>query len=195
MLINELPDDCLLAIFDQFNDLHHLIACFKVCLKWSHLIAKRAKKVKYLMDYRARVLNYSPDYVYYRDRDLIDVAGLSSLFPNLIIAEFSERFQRKSYVYRCEHILEFIRKHEPLREMITSCRVAVEECCDNLEMLAIDCSKPGILQNCICSKQLSIRDDTLFNLESEAQYRQNLERLQIILNGEYINIFFRKVHL
>uniref|UniRef100_T1K8S4 F-box domain-containing protein n=1 Tax=Tetranychus urticae TaxID=32264 RepID=T1K8S4_TETUR len=167
MLINELPDDCLLAIFDQFNDLHHLIACFKVCLKWSHLIAKRAKKVKYLMDYRARVLNYSPDYVYYRDRDLIDVAGLSSLFPNLIV--------------------KFIRKHEPLREMITSCRVAVEECCDNLEMLAIDCSKPGILQNCICSKQLSIRDDTLFNLESEAQYRQNLERLQIILNGSYLN--------
>ncbi len=29
MLINELPDDCLLAIFDQFNNLHHLMACYK----------------------------------------------------------------------------------------------------------------------------------------------------------------------
>ncbi|XP_025016607.1 uncharacterized protein LOC107361811 [Tetranychus urticae] len=143
MLINELPDDCLLAIFDQFDNLYHLIACFKVCVKWSHLIVKRAKKVKYFTDYRARRPNYSPDYVYYRDRDLIDVAGLSTLFPNLIVAGFSDRFQSE---VKSVDIAAFVRKHEPLKVMITSC-VAMEECCGKLEMLATDCFKPGVLTN------------------------------------------------
>ncbi|XP_015783820.1 uncharacterized protein LOC107361496 isoform X3 [Tetranychus urticae] len=180
MLINELPDDCMLAIFDQFNNLHHLMACYKVCLKWSHLIAKRAKKVKYFIDWP----DYSPDYVFYEDRDLIDVAGLRTLFPNLIIAKFSDRFQSQ---VKFEDIAAFVRKHEPLKEMITSYRLAMEECCDKLEMLATDCSKPGILQNCIHSKQLSIRDDTLVNFKSDAQYLPNLERLLILINGSYLN--------
>ncbi|XP_015783810.1 uncharacterized protein LOC107361486 [Tetranychus urticae] len=190
MLINELTDDCLLAIFDQFDNLYHLIVCFKVCVKWSHLIVKRAKKVKYFIANRSPLPNYLPDYVYYRDRDLIDVAGLSSLlFPNLIVAEFSDRFQEKVY---CSDIEAFVRKHEPLKGMITSCRVAMEECCDKLEMLATECSEPRILRNCSSMKQLSIFDYTLDDLKEDVQCLPNLERLQRILNGEYI-IFFQKI--
>ncbi|XP_025016603.1 uncharacterized protein LOC107361689 [Tetranychus urticae] len=183
MLINELPDDCLLAIFDQINNLHHLIACFKVCHKWSHLIAKRAKKVKYFRDYRARRPDYSPDYVYYRDRDLIDVAGLSSLFPNLIIAAFSNRFQSE---VKFEDIIASVRKHEPLKEMITSCRLAMEGCCDKLKMLATECSEPRILRNCSSMKLLRIFG-TLDDLKEDAQYLPNLERLLLLINGSYFD--------
>ncbi|XP_015786945.1 uncharacterized protein LOC107364110 [Tetranychus urticae] len=183
MLINELPDDCLLTIFDQFNDLHHLIACFKVCVKWSHLIAKRAKKVEYFRDYYAYSPDHSPDYVYYRDRDLIDVASLSSLFPNLIVAEFSEKFQEK---LKFEDIAVFVRKHEPLKGMITSC-VAMEDCSDKLEMLAPECSELGILQERIRFRQFGIRDFCLVDFKSDARYRQNLERLQILINGSFLN--------
>ncbi|XP_025016606.1 uncharacterized protein LOC107361496 isoform X2 [Tetranychus urticae] len=180
MLINELPDDCMLAIFDQFNNLHHLMACYKVCLKWSHLIAKRAKKVKYFIDWP----DYSPDYVFYEDRDLIDVAGLRTLFPNLIVAEFSNRFNVK---VKFEDIVEFVRNHESLKGMINSSCVVMEEYCDKLEMLATDRIEPGSLRNCSSLKQLHVYKYTLDDFKRDAQYLPNLERLRILINDSYLN--------
>uniref|UniRef100_T1L4T2 F-box domain-containing protein n=1 Tax=Tetranychus urticae TaxID=32264 RepID=T1L4T2_TETUR len=184
MLINELPDDCLLTIFDQFNDLHHLIACFKVCVKWSHLIAKRAKKVEYFRGFIHILINLLIEEIFiFRLLYLIDVASLSSLFPNLIVAEFSEKFQEK---LKFEDIAVFVRKHEPLKGMITSC-VAMEDCSDKLEMLAPECSELGILQERIRFRQFGIRDFCLVDFKSDARYRQNLERLQILINGSFLN--------
>uniref|UniRef100_T1K8V0 F-box domain-containing protein n=1 Tax=Tetranychus urticae TaxID=32264 RepID=T1K8V0_TETUR len=141
MLINELPDDCMLAIFDQFDNLYHLMACYKVCLKWSHLIAQRIKKVKYFLDYYAYLPDYSPDYVFYRDRDLIDLA------------------------VKFEDIVAFVRNHESLKGIITYSLEVMEQCCDKLEMLATKFSEARILRNCSSMKQLHINDYTLDDFE------------------------------
>ncbi|XP_025016322.1 uncharacterized protein LOC112538683 [Tetranychus urticae] len=91
MLINELPDDCLLNIFDYIQDLEDLINCFKVCEKWSNLIVVRTKKVKYFIDQPN-----SPDSVSQQSNKPIDVAFLSKWFPNLRILDFSHPFFEKT---------------------------------------------------------------------------------------------------
>ncbi|XP_025016202.1 uncharacterized protein LOC112538645 [Tetranychus urticae] len=92
MLINELPDDCLLAILDYIQDFEDLINCFKVCEKWSNLIADRTKKVKYFIG-RPK---YLPDSVSQQSNKPIDVAFLSKWFPNLRFIEFSRPFFEKT---------------------------------------------------------------------------------------------------
>uniref|UniRef100_T1K4E1 F-box domain-containing protein n=1 Tax=Tetranychus urticae TaxID=32264 RepID=T1K4E1_TETUR len=84
MLINELPDDCLLNIFDYIQDLEDLINCFKVCEKWSTLIVDRTKNVKYFIEQP----NYSPDSVCYQSDEPFDVTFLCKWFPNLRIVDF-----------------------------------------------------------------------------------------------------------
>ncbi|XP_015784489.1 uncharacterized protein LOC107362019 [Tetranychus urticae] len=86
MLINELPDDCLLTIFDYLNNLDDLINCYKVCIKWSYLIAERTRKVKYLLEF-SKDPAYSSDLVYYQRLDLGTryETLLYTLFPNLLI--------------------------------------------------------------------------------------------------------------
>ncbi|XP_025016305.1 uncharacterized protein LOC112538473 isoform X3 [Tetranychus urticae] len=88
MLINELPEDCFVEIFDYIQDLKDLINCFKVCEKWSNLIVARTKKVKYFIDRP----NHSPDSVFQQSDEPIDVAFLSEWFPNLRIFDFSNPF-------------------------------------------------------------------------------------------------------
>ncbi|XP_053210412.1 uncharacterized protein LOC128394169 [Panonychus citri] len=47
MRINDLPNDCLLMIFDQFHDLQQFPKLMKVCSRWKTLIQIRLKKVKH----------------------------------------------------------------------------------------------------------------------------------------------------
>uniref|UniRef100_T1L695 F-box domain-containing protein n=1 Tax=Tetranychus urticae TaxID=32264 RepID=T1L695_TETUR len=91
MSINELPDDCLLTIFDYLNNFIDLANCDKVCIKWSHLIAERTKKVKYLME-----LCPGHDCHYYRALKNVDGTHLSTLFPDLMVGPIEKyRFQLK----------------------------------------------------------------------------------------------------
>ncbi|XP_025016303.1 uncharacterized protein LOC112538473 isoform X1 [Tetranychus urticae] len=92
MLINELPEDCFVEIFDYIQDLKDLINCFKVCEKWSNLIVARTKKVKYFIDRP----NHSPDSVFQQSDEPIDVAFLSEWFPNLRIFDLSHPFFEKT---------------------------------------------------------------------------------------------------
>ncbi|XP_015782388.1 uncharacterized protein LOC107360277 isoform X1 [Tetranychus urticae] len=84
MLINELPDDCLLTIFDCIQDLTDLVNCFKVCEKWRNLVVVRTKKVKY---FTGRP-NNSPDSVGHQSDEPFDVTFFSKWFPNLRIVDF-----------------------------------------------------------------------------------------------------------
>ncbi|XP_053210525.1 uncharacterized protein LOC128394248 [Panonychus citri] len=48
MNINDLPNDCLLLIFDQFYQLRQFATFMKVCRRWKILVEKRLKKITHL---------------------------------------------------------------------------------------------------------------------------------------------------
>ncbi|XP_015784457.1 uncharacterized protein LOC107361998 isoform X2 [Tetranychus urticae] len=170
MLINEIPDDCLLAIFDYIIDLDDLINCYKVCVKWRHLIAKRTKKVKYLIGQRG----YSSDAVYFQRPCVRDVTYLSKLFTNLQIAELSPGLHLK-----VEDAIEFVSKQESLRGLISRYRKPIEKYCDQLEMLSVNHFNPNNLRNGSSIKQLDIWNYSLEDLKRDAHYMPNLERLKV----------------
>ncbi|XP_025018159.1 uncharacterized protein LOC107369753 isoform X12 [Tetranychus urticae] len=174
MLINEIPDDCLLAIFDYINNLDDLINCYKVCIKWSNLIIKRTKKAKYLIDDRG----YSFDTVYYPKPCLIESTWLIKLFTNLIIAELPFKFN-----LAVENVIEFVSKQESLRGLISCNLEPIERYCDNLEMLSVIYFNPNNLRNSSSIKQLDVRSYSLEELKRVAHYLPNLEKLKIQING------------
>uniref|UniRef100_T1L697 F-box domain-containing protein n=1 Tax=Tetranychus urticae TaxID=32264 RepID=T1L697_TETUR len=180
MLINELPDDCLLTIFDYLSYLDDLVNCYKVCIKWSYLIAKRTKKVKYLMECPI----YASDYVFYEGLDLIDETTLSTLFPNIIVFENSNG-DDKTFFSKCmkandaEKVGSFLRNHESLKGIINFLDVPIEKYCDKLEMLSTHHIEPDILQNGSNMRQLYIGNVTLDDFKRVAHYFPNLEKLHI----------------
>ncbi|XP_015783016.1 uncharacterized protein LOC107360807 isoform X2 [Tetranychus urticae] len=176
MLINELPDDCLLAIFDYIQDIKDLINLFKVFEKWSDIIADRAKKLKYLIDQPT----YSPGYVYLHLKEPIDVTCLSKLFPNLRIAEFSYPFNRRAPI---EDMVQLIRDSESLKGIIChwdyylNFELIPEN--ENFEMFSagyIDPNISGVYENV---KQLHLLNSNLGLFECAAHCFPNLERLKI----------------
>ncbi|XP_015793161.2 uncharacterized protein LOC107369702 [Tetranychus urticae] len=177
MLINEIPDDCLLAIFDYLNNLGDLINCYKVCVKWSYLIVKRTKKVKYLTYQRSD----SSDVVYYRGLCSIDSTCLPKLFTNLIIADLSSKLNLKDEDYLLPDAIEFVRKQASLKGLINPFRQPIEKYryCDQLEMLSVINFNPNNLRNGSSIKQLNVRNYTLEALTRDAHYLPNLENLKI----------------
>uniref|UniRef100_T1K4G2 F-box domain-containing protein n=1 Tax=Tetranychus urticae TaxID=32264 RepID=T1K4G2_TETUR len=174
MLINELPDDCLVTIFDYIQDLQDLINCYKVCEKWSNVIVGRTKRVKYLIDQSY----YSSDYVCTNISPYVDVTCLSKLFPNLRIAEFSYKYNREAPI---EDIFKLIRNSESLKGIIYdknwNCELKLEN--TNLEMLStssIGSNSCGIKKNV---KQLHLSFFFLNPFECLAYCFPNLERLHI----------------
>uniref|UniRef100_T1L2T7 F-box domain-containing protein n=1 Tax=Tetranychus urticae TaxID=32264 RepID=T1L2T7_TETUR len=170
MLINEIPDDCLLAIFDYMNNTYDLINCYKVCVKWSYLIDKRTKKTKYLIDQ----CGYSSDAVSYENRRLIDSTCLSELFTNLKVVELSSSIYNK-----VEDAIGLVKNQKNLKGLINSFDEPIEKYCDEPEMLSVYDFNPNILRKCSSLKQLDILCYSLEDLKRDAHYLPNLERLKI----------------
>ncbi|XP_015783106.1 uncharacterized protein LOC107360896 isoform X2 [Tetranychus urticae] len=172
MSINELPDDCLLTIFDYIQDLQDLINCFKVCEKWSNVIVGRTKRVKYLTDQWF----YPPDHFYSLVNRPVDVTCLSKLFPNLRIADVTILLHAKVPI---EDIDKLIIDSESLKGIIYNKYLDFEwkMAYANLEMLStryIDSSMKGIYSNV---KQLHLWK---CDFKYVAHCFPNLERLQIL---------------
>uniref|UniRef100_T1L6H4 F-box domain-containing protein n=1 Tax=Tetranychus urticae TaxID=32264 RepID=T1L6H4_TETUR len=169
MLINELPDDCLLSIFDYVNYLGDLINCYKVCTKWRYLIAKRNKKVKYLLEdphQKADSVHYSGD----------DPDESESDDVHYKIAEYSHScIEKVDY----ENIVSFIRNHKPLKGIIKWLKRPIEKHCDKLEMLSAFYIHPSIIQKVSSIKQLYLQYCSLDDFKRDAHYLPNLERLHI----------------
>uniref|UniRef100_T1L6H9 F-box domain-containing protein n=1 Tax=Tetranychus urticae TaxID=32264 RepID=T1L6H9_TETUR len=185
MLINELPDDCLHAVFDYLNDLDDLINCYKVCIKWNQLIAERTKKNQRINESQifSDYPDYSSDCVYYQKKDFIDVTCLSKLFPNLMIADVSNIFHCKSNS-KIEDIVSFVRNHESLKGIINASKERIEKYCDKLEMLSSGRIEPSILRNHCSLKQLHTLN-YYQDFKRDAHYFPNLERLHIYIKGGY----------
>uniref|UniRef100_T1L699 F-box domain-containing protein n=1 Tax=Tetranychus urticae TaxID=32264 RepID=T1L699_TETUR len=176
MLINELPDDCLLTIFDYLNNLDDLVNCFKVCIKWSHLTAQRTKKVKYLLGYPE-----NGDCVSYRGTEPIDGTCLSTLFPNLKIAEISYKFGGK---VKREDIVALLKNQKSLKGLTGRYHEALSEYCDNLEMVSFDLFNSSSQHNGSSIKQL-YRWTSIDRFQKDVHYFPNLERLNVHCDYEY----------
>ncbi|XP_053210064.1 uncharacterized protein LOC128393856 [Panonychus citri] len=85
MLINELPDDCLLMIFDYSIFLEDLTKLSKVCLRWKSLINYRLNGIKYLLVQRG--LDDPPKSVMYKHGSLFMESNVPELLPNLEIID------------------------------------------------------------------------------------------------------------
>ncbi|XP_015784486.1 uncharacterized protein LOC107362017 isoform X2 [Tetranychus urticae] len=209
MFINELPDECLLTIFDYLNNFDDLANCYKVCIKWSHLIAERTRKVKYLMEF-SKDPDYSSDLVYYQGLDLSTryKTLLSTLFSNLPILH-NPNIYNSDFIYIVIELLKkvidfekkekelenetedlekleqffFLKRHlKSLKGIINCCdvNINIEILCDKLEMLSSFRIEPGSLKNGSSIKQLHTEyDDEDF--ERVAHHFPNLERLHINL--------------
>ncbi|XP_025016602.1 uncharacterized protein LOC107361810 isoform X5 [Tetranychus urticae] len=152
--------------------------CFKVCVGWSHLIVKRTKKVKYILEYP----NYTFDCVYYEGDTQIDGTCLSTLFPNVKIAEFSYRLLRK---VKLEDIVAFIRHQKSLKGLIHSLEEPIEKYCGELEMVCPNDLKSNMLPNGSGIKQLRIKLGTLWDFVRNAHNFPNLERLHLYIQSPY----------
>ncbi|XP_015791057.1 uncharacterized protein LOC107367822 isoform X2 [Tetranychus urticae] len=186
MFINELPDECLLIIFGSINELDDLVHCYLVCSKWSHLIAERTRKVKYLVEYRwngDNAPNYTLDYVYYLAEEPLDTTCLSTLFPNLIIADFSGFLSKVKH----EAIVTLVKRMKSLKGLINHCCYyegdeSIFQYCDGLEMVSNDHIEPCIKENGVNIKQLHLVRYNLDRFREDAHYFPNLQKLYIYNN-------------
>ncbi|XP_025016319.1 uncharacterized protein LOC107360689 [Tetranychus urticae] len=175
MLINELPDDCLLAIFDYIHILEDLINCFEVCEKWRNLIVGRTKRVKYV----SVAWHCSSDSVFNRVNRPFDVTCLSKLFPNLRIFDFTNSFYLLSKV-PIEDITKLIRDSESLKGIIWDKNLEFKiPQNSNLEMLSTGFINPNINSIYETVKQLNLCNFTLREFKEVAHCFPNLERLNI----------------
>ncbi|XP_025017842.1 uncharacterized protein LOC112539491 [Tetranychus urticae] len=191
MFINELPDDCLLIIFGQISGLDDLVNCYKVCNKWSQLITERTRKVKYLVEHRffwnRGSRNYPFDYVYYGTKEPIDGTCLSTLFPNLIIADFSDTFIEK---VKHEEIVTLVKNMKSCKGLIHQHsyfyppKESIFQYCDELEMVSTNYIDQYIANKRVNIKQLNLWDYNLSKFTRRKHYFRNLERLHIYSDGD-----------
>ncbi|XP_053210521.1 uncharacterized protein LOC128394243 [Panonychus citri] len=97
MNINDLPDDCLLLIFDHFYQLRQFATFMKVCRRWKILVEKRLKKITHFdvtLATRLRRIDHSLEQnnlllarkcIITISRKFLMKIKLSKLFPNVKI--------------------------------------------------------------------------------------------------------------
>ncbi|XP_053202152.1 uncharacterized protein LOC128387041 [Panonychus citri] len=91
MQLNDLPEDCLLYIFDYFPELKQLHILSTVCSGWNNLIKRRLEKVQYLNleesdehSWHFKFREYpSHPHIYTNDIKLLERVNVSKLLPNL----------------------------------------------------------------------------------------------------------------
>ncbi|XP_025018350.1 uncharacterized protein LOC107370578 isoform X1 [Tetranychus urticae] len=166
MLINELPDDCLLAIFDYLNNFIDLANCDKVCIKWSHLIAERTRKVKYLME-----LYPGHDCHYYRALKNVDGTHLSTVFPDLMISyKLEEKEKRKDN-------FALGRNRESWQGSFDTFYGPIEKYRFQLKMVSFNLFEPSIQHGSRIKQLFEVVRLDLF--EKDAHCFPNLERLNM----------------
>ncbi|XP_015789340.1 uncharacterized protein LOC107366266 isoform X2 [Tetranychus urticae] len=194
MFINELPEECLLIIFGLINELDDLLNCYKVSTKWSHLIAERTRKVKYLIEHRdwwnyEPSLSYPFDYVYYQTEEPIDGTCLSTLFPNLSIADFAglrEKVKHEDLVTLVKNIKSF----KGLIDRVYRDEESIFRHCGQLEMVSTDNIELCILEDGIKQLHLENRNLHVRDFKQNAHYLPNLERLHIYLDGSWSDSYY-----
>uniref|UniRef100_T1L5L3 Uncharacterized protein n=1 Tax=Tetranychus urticae TaxID=32264 RepID=T1L5L3_TETUR len=169
MLINELPDDCFLEIFDYIQDLKDLINCFK------EMWRSNLNKI-YPLSARSNFYEY---------------ASILLILIQILSKQIADLLYTRNGETPIEDIIKLIRDSESLKGIIYGYHYCMDYRLDfesipenpNLEMLStgyIDLNIKEINEN---MKQLYLWDSTLDVFKEVAHHFPNLERLKIY-NGE-----------
>uniref|UniRef100_T1JU64 F-box domain-containing protein n=1 Tax=Tetranychus urticae TaxID=32264 RepID=T1JU64_TETUR len=176
MFINQLPDDCLLIIFSSINELDDLLNCYKVCSKWSHLIAERTRKVKYLNI----LIGGTMDHLQIIHSIMFIIEQRNQWME--LIGEFSHGFHKKVKHEEIVSLVKNIKSCKGLIHQFYQGNESIFQYCDQLEMVSTDYIEPWIKKNGVNIKQLHLLG-TLESFKEDAHYFPNLERLYIHDDG------------
>ncbi|XP_053201382.1 uncharacterized protein LOC128386377 [Panonychus citri] len=191
MLLNDLPDECLWLIFDNFFELEELIQLSKVCSKWSNLIDIRLKKVKYLLN-KETVSHSDYSKVWMENPETIESYNLRRLLPNLRILDIFPYINggpRRSSNYK-----QIVNNNPKVKGLIGLVGLVFKYNIDLkvIRMVSMNTQfyytfeykklfRPNQLQQ--------IRYNGVFNLKELSelvQYFPNLKRLNITLQGKHV---------
>ncbi|XP_053210570.1 uncharacterized protein LOC128394292 isoform X1 [Panonychus citri] len=89
MNLNDLPDICLMTIFDKFDELEDLISSSAVCSKWRKLVQIRYEKITRLTlaNVSERKILPPPDNIYTKSYLFMENINVAEVFPNLELLE------------------------------------------------------------------------------------------------------------
>uniref|UniRef100_T1K8V1 F-box domain-containing protein n=1 Tax=Tetranychus urticae TaxID=32264 RepID=T1K8V1_TETUR len=177
MLINELPDDCLLTIFDYLNNLDDLINCYKVKYKDIVALVRNQESLEGLTGAYASPLFNHPEMVSF---DLC-------IYPFKPLKLISYDIRKKLYCHKFNLQLEYkdiaalVRNQESLEGLIAWSPFKHP---DKPEMTSFDLFEPSMQHIGSSIKQLCGVYD-LASFQKYAHYFPNLERLKIISESQY----------
>ncbi|XP_015783904.1 uncharacterized protein LOC107361583 [Tetranychus urticae] len=173
MNIDELPDDCLLLIFNLFNNFETLLNCSEVCKRWENLVLKRLHSVKYLTNSSERDA-YPANYtMFFKEDDPLEKYRISILLPRLRILDIAGRFKLKPWAVFPAKGLQFNSWDEYLEDFtfyIPGIEMIAASHCYNF--FANDVQGPKLTQ-------LFISHCDVSQFASIAKYFPNLKRLHI----------------
>ena len=169
MNINNLPDDCLLHIFNIFHKFGTLLNCSQVCERWKYLVLLRLSNVKYLADYGPIESYPVSNTILYENENQLDLVERLEWFPKLKIIENSsdpDCFSNptvEGFLFSQVHLENFTNCNPSLKML------AIDSLCD---FFANDIQGPMLNQlhlGCPVSK-----------FSKYAKYFPNLKRLHIV---------------
>ncbi|XP_015783811.1 uncharacterized protein LOC107361487 [Tetranychus urticae] len=182
MNINNLPDECLLHVFNLINRCDTLLNCARVCERWKCLVLERCKNVNYLTD-SLKVDGYPASRtILFKDDDQLERFELLKCLPKLKILDVKRKLDNdfilnvkvKGLLFKCDIYLDL-----------------ENDTCHNpsLEMLAIK-QLSGFFVNKIQGprlKQLFLTSCSVPEFASCAKYFPNLERLHIYEQSRFLD--------
>ncbi|XP_015783909.2 uncharacterized protein LOC107361588 [Tetranychus urticae] len=171
MNIDELPDDCLLYIFNLFCGFGTLLDCSEVCERWKHLVFRRLLSVKYLTD-ASRRNGYPASTIYFREDDRLEQIEIYKWFPNLKILDVSgsldvDCFSKLPVKGLCLNLY-----YDTMVENINIPSIEMLAVPDFYDFFANDIQGPIL-------EQLLVSNCNISKLSSYAKYFPNLKRLHL----------------
>ena len=156
MLLDQLPDDCLLLIFKQIKELDYLC----------HI-------------YRGQFEEPIPKCVFVFTSKRLSVTDLAPLMPKLRIIDIGHPFYAK---LETRDMIKLLSESEHLRGLIhmpTYYPVPVTQYVRNLEMITTDTLEPYLFERGPHIKQLYVKNHNLNEVTCHAHRFPNLLRLHI----------------
>ncbi|XP_053205059.1 uncharacterized protein LOC128389484 [Panonychus citri] len=124
MNLNDLPDDCLLVIFDQFSDLGSFPKLTKVCKRWRDLVQIRLRKViylKYIATFSLEMFPVKPKLfgkcILTNDLVLLESIKLSQFLPNVKKIKFFN-FHNYDEQCLCSALANLLATGNPITQLI-----------------------------------------------------------------------------
>ncbi|XP_053210208.1 uncharacterized protein LOC128393998 [Panonychus citri] len=162
MNLNDLPDICLMTIFDKFDELEDLISSSAVCSKWRKLVQIRYEKITALTFVSRRKILPPPHNIYTKSYLFIENINVAEVFPNLELLEVLY-IPSTPPTCPCRVIANVLSTGNPLRGLSTrlECKSEVESVDDRECDVDLD---QQIVKHCGNLTRLLVNDSGFLNL-------------------------------